>query len=79
MFLFQANTLYTSNSFESETVPWGSFERRLGEIRIIIQLILAIGQTFDKQGDKHGYINIVCFVLQTIVAFKRVSGSIIIN
>jgi len=63
-FLLCEQTLFSSNSFDI-VVPWGSYERTMSGVRIVIKLIISIGFIFDKRGDYRGEVNLVLFILQT--------------
>jgi hypothetical protein len=63
-FLLCEQTLFSSNSFDI-IVPWGSFERTMSGVRILIKLVISIGFMFDKRGDYRGEVNLVLFILQT--------------
>lgn len=62
VFLYSEVFLYTSNGFE-KVVPWGSYETKMGGIRVLIKIILTFGFVFNKSGSFRGVINIVCFFL----------------
>ena len=70
--------LYSSNSFE-QIVPWGSFERTLSSIRVLIKLTISAVFIFDKKGALRGQVNLVCFFLQAFMVAKRYQRAIIFN
>jgi hypothetical protein len=69
-FLLIEQILYSSNSFE-EVVPWGSFERVLATVRVMIKTVISIGFVFDKKGDYRGEVNLILFFLQTFIVVRR--------
>ncbi len=62
--------LYSSNSFE-EVVPWGSFERVLATVRVMIKTVISIGFVFDKKGAYRGEVNLILFFLQAFMVVRR--------
>jgi hypothetical protein len=77
-FLIIEQVLYSSNSFE-EVVPWGSFERVLATVRVMIKTVISIGFVFDKKGQYRGEVNLILFFLQTFIVVRRYQDCIIFN
>ena len=77
-FIFFEQMLYSSNSFEP-VVPWGSFERTLAMVRILLKIIISAGFTFDKAGQYRGLVNIICFFVQAFIVFRRYQSAVIFD
>ncbi|CDW84462.1 pas domain s-box family protein [Stylonychia lemnae] len=76
LFLIIQSLLFTSNSFES-SLPWGSLERRLSIMRVLVKFILACCFVWDKQGKIRGPVNLVCFILCSFLVYHRYMKAIV--
>ena len=76
VFLGAEQILYTSNSLEP-VVPWGSFERQLASVRVLIKIVISIGFAFDKAGNYRWQVNLACFAIQAYIVVRRNQNALI--
>ena len=71
LFLILEKLIFNSRNFET-TLPWGSLDKKVDFVHLLVKIILSISFVYDKAGRLNGYISLVCAVLYLFIIFTRV-------
>jgi hypothetical protein len=77
-FIIAQRVLFNSTSFDND-VPWSSLQADFDLLKLVVKLIQSAGFVFDKQGNYLGYINVICFALNSGIVFSRVTRAVMIH
>lgn len=78
IFLYLQNNMYNSSNLET-SLPWGSLDLELANMRAIWKFLLSISFIFNKSGDVMPYTRLGAFFIGMIIAIKRLANPVVLD